>query len=350
MVTLSYGYLNSITYECKTMGNNGYLAVLLAAVLTLPGVLIMYLLMKRFPGENLVQQGIGIMGLFCGRVMGFLYLVFLTLFFAVFSRDAINIIYTYVLQNTPFTIICTIDFLAAGYLGSRGIETISRLASFIVLPFLLVLTLLGVALIPEIDLFRLLPVFKLTFNFNGAGGLTILNIFYPIGLFALITPYLKGIQQKIPRITFLAFGILVYVSMLLSIGTIGIFGHDYLTRFAYPSLEVLRTIEQPYLLIEQAGLFMIILLFSNIIIGSGFMLYIIGLGASQVIGGWDYKRYVWLVAVLGFLLKLALPSIAITKLIVNVIAKYGWIGIWGYPLLLYLLALILKKRGGSNVP
>ncbi|HYH03658.1 MAG TPA: GerAB/ArcD/ProY family transporter, partial [Bacillota bacterium] len=76
MVTLSYGYLNSITYECKTMGNNGYLAVLLAAVLTLPGVLIMYLLMKRFPGENLVQQGIGIMGLFCGRVMGFLYLVF----------------------------------------------------------------------------------------------------------------------------------------------------------------------------------------------------------------------------------------------------------------------------------
>ncbi|HEY8464913.1 MAG TPA: GerAB/ArcD/ProY family transporter [Bacillota bacterium] len=343
----SYGQINATRYECQTMGANGYLAVLIAALATLPVLVIIYLLMKRFPGQNLIQQGIWIMGNQLGRAIGLVYLLFVLALFAVYSRDTINIIQTYLLEYTPSNFLNAVTLLTAAYLGSRGIETVSRLASFVILPFLLVLLLVVITVISEISVDRLLPLFHLEFNFRGPGGLTILNIFYPMGLLALITPYLKGIHAKLPRLTLLALTILISVSMLYSIGTIGVFGHEYLLSLAYPNLEAVRLIELPYLLLEQIGLFWIVLLFSNVLISSGYFLYLLGLGLSQACGILDYKRFIWILTPIVFILMLLIRNETETKLLAAGFARYGWICLFGYPCFLYLLALIFRKKGNQ---
>jgi spore germination protein (amino acid permease) len=345
MTNFGYGYLNSTVYACKTMGANGYLAVLLAAPVIFCGLIPIYYLMKRYPEQNLIEQGFSIMGSICGRVTGFLYVLFLLAFLAVFNRDALNVIHIYLLGNTPLKAMGVAALLLAAYLGSRGIETISRLASFIILPFMAVLIFLVISVFLEFDVNHILPVFDLNLNLAGTEGLSILNIFYPMGLFAVITPYLRGIHAKIPRMVLLAFAVLTSVSLIVSIGLIGVFGHEYLQHFAYPALEVVRLIELPYLLLEQAGLFWIVLLFPNITIGSGFLFYIIGLSTSQVLGVWDYKRFVWVAVPVVFFLMLAIRNVTETKYWAFLIAQYGWIPLFAYPFFLYLLARIFRKQG-----
>jgi hypothetical protein len=48
--------------------------------------------------------------------------------------------------------------------------------------------------------------------------------------------------------------------------------------------------EYPYLLLEQAGLFMIIVWNTLALVGSRFIYYAMALGFSQVLGLLDYKR------------------------------------------------------------
>ncbi|HOP75833.1 MAG TPA: GerAB/ArcD/ProY family transporter, partial [Bacillota bacterium] len=231
-----FGYINANIYNAETMGANGYLAVPLAALCSIPGLIAIYLLMKRFPNHNIIQQSIVILGGFLGRLVSIIYLLFLLVFFIVYSTDVAILIHNYLLESTPFYIICAADLLIAAYLGSRGIETVSRIASFVILPLATVVFLLFILILPEVRVDRLLPIFNFQFNFEGVGGTSILNIFYPMGLWAFITPYCKNIQQKIPRMTMLAFSVLISFFLLDNIGTIGIYGHTYISQLPYPSI------------------------------------------------------------------------------------------------------------------
>lgn len=347
-ICLSLGTVNINIYNAETMGANGYLAVFISVLFTLPGLIAIYLLMKRFPNHNLIQQGISIWGGFFGRVAGIIYLLFLLAFFIVYSSDVANLVHNYLLQSTPFYILCGVDLLIAAYLSSRGIETISRIASFVILPLATAICLLFILALPEVRIDRLMPIFHFRFNFKGNGGTSILNVFYPLGFMAMVTPYCKGIHQKIPRMTMIAFSVLISIFLLDSIGTIGIFGHTYISQLAYPSVETFRTVEMAYILIEQAGLLGVISIMAAVIIGSGFTLYIIALGTSQIFGLWDYKRFIWILAPIVFFSKIWLAHPTLVKSLSHLFAKHGWMIIWGYPILLYLCALILKKRGKTS--
>ncbi|NLM37218.1 MAG: GerAB/ArcD/ProY family transporter, partial [Firmicutes bacterium] len=199
VVTLSFGLINITFYATKVMGANGYLTVPIALVLAIPPLWAAYQVMKRYPALNLLQAGLEITGPVCGRLFGLAYLTILLLVLALFLRGRINLINTYLLSNTPLPVLMVIYLFSAAYLASRGIETISRLASFVLLPILTVLVLLAVGALPEIDLNRLRPVFHPDLKLYLPGGLSVLYAFAPLGVFAMISPYLRGIQRKIPR-------------------------------------------------------------------------------------------------------------------------------------------------------
>jgi len=348
IICFGFGYINTNTYNVETMGANGYWAIPLAAVCTVPGLIAVYFLMKRFPNHNVIQQGTLIMGNFFGRTAGIIYLLFLLVYFIVFTTDVDILVHSYLLDSTPFYILCAIDLIITVYLSTRGIETISRIASFVILPLVTIVFLLFSFIIPEIRIDRLMPIFDFRLNFKSVGGPSILHIFYPMGLWALITPYCHGIHQKIPRMTLLAFLVLICLFLVDSIVTIGIYGHTYISQLPYPSIETFRTVEISYIFIEQAGLFGVIVLLASTIISSGFSLYAISLGMSQVLGLWDYKRFVWILTPLIFITNIHLAHPGFIKSLSHLFAKHGWMVIWGYPILLSILAFIFKKKGKTT--
>ncbi|NLW55777.1 MAG: GerAB/ArcD/ProY family transporter [Firmicutes bacterium] len=132
--------------------------------------------------------------------------------------------------------------------------------------------------------------------------------------------------------------------MLFTCGTIGIFGHDYLGRFTYPGLDAIHVVEFPYLLLEQAGLLMIIAWLALVVVGSSFYYYALGLGLAQVTGVLDYKRFVWLLFPLTLYLAICPQNINEAQQFMQFIDDYGWLVLFGLPVLLYLLALVFKQR------
>lgn len=324
------------------------LGVVVGVVLALPPLVAIYRMMKRFPTLNLLQAGVKLTGPFWGRLCGLGYLTVLLLLLALFTRERINLVKDYLLPNTPLLVLVTTYLFSAAYLASRGLETIARLASFVVLPIIIVLLLLAVGILPEINPHRLRPVFHPELKRYLPGGFAVLYAFSPLAVFALITPYLQGIHGKIPRYTGGALLVLVFFYMLFTVGVIGTFGSEYGRRYAYPALEVVRAMEYPYLFLEQSGLFLIIVWNTLALVGSGFIYYVVALGFTQILGVYDYKRLVWFLLPVKFLLLMYPEDTGATKELFQYAKHYSLIPLFGLPVFYYLCALLRRKGEGGR--
>ncbi len=345
--TMSYGLMNAPHYGVRVMGANGYLGFLVAACLTLPGIGAIYLLAKLFPGKSIIEQGKYILSPVLGFLTGSIYLFFNLFAVAMYTRDIANLVGTYFLDQTPILALAFIFILVAAYAASRGIETISRWTCFVMIPALIVvlgLTLLG---FQNFQWTHILPLASPRWGDYIYGGLSTFDVYYLIGVSAMSLPFLNR-KTDYPR---LAGGAIIFIMLFFtvySIGAVGNFGHQYVLRLAWPGLEFVRDIDLPYLLIEQAGLLMLIVWVTMIIVGTGYLYYIVGLGWSQLTGALDYKRWVWILLPV-IVLMITLPQgVIASKMAFDFIISIGWIIIISYPILLWLIAILFKRRR-SNV-
>ena len=229
------------------------------------------------------------------------------------------------------------------FFASRGIETITRLASFVVIPALVILTLLGVAAYQNVTWSRILPVLSPNAWDYIKGGFLASNLFYLLGGSAFLLAYLKP-ARSFPRVIGWTMLIIAPFYLLYAMGAIGVFGHKYLQNFAWTSLEFVHILEYPYYLLEQAGLLMIIDWTTLILLTAGFLYYNVALGASQITGTLDYKRWVWILFPFVAITILAPQNSTQTKAIAGLMVRFGWMAFFLYPLILWLAALTFKLR------
>ncbi|MGE5529682.1 MAG: GerAB/ArcD/ProY family transporter, partial [Patescibacteria group bacterium] len=93
--------LNDPHFVTKIMGNNAYWAFPIATIFITPAFAAIYFLTKRFPGQNIIEQGKSILGPFWGMLTGLAYLGFILLFLAMLTRDTVNLASMYFLVSTP---------------------------------------------------------------------------------------------------------------------------------------------------------------------------------------------------------------------------------------------------------
>lgn len=342
--SLSYGLLNLPNYSVKSMGANGYWAGIIAALFVLPGIVAIYLLAKRFPGQSIITQGISILGSLPGRITGAFYLIYNLVLLTMFTRDIINLVGTYFLDRTPVYIVTFIYLLLVAYAASRGIETIARLTTFIMIPAVLIMIGLVAFSFQNVKWTHVLPIFSPDILTYFKGGFSVLYIYYLIGLSAIALPFLKPLHI-FPR---LAGGAILFLALFLStytFGSIGVFGHRYILHYAWPGLEFVHNINFPYLMLEQAGLIMLIDWIAMIVASTGFVYYTVALGSAQLSGLFGYKSWVWLIFPLK-LIMINLPRDTIqTKKTIDLIVRFGWVFLFGYPLVLWLIAVLSRRRG-----
>ena len=344
---IAFGLLNMPHYAAKVMGANGYWAEIIAAVFVLPGIAAIYLLARRFPGQTIIGQGNSILGPFLGRVTGLIYLFGSLIILTMITRDIVNMIGTFFLDRTPIYAITLVLLGFAAYAGSRGIETVSRLAAFIMIPALLVLLGLMVAGFQNIKWTYVLPIASPNIGDYFKGGMSVVYIYYLIGASAISIVFLKPLKT-FPRFAGGALLFLAIFYAVYALGSIGVYGHQYILRYAWPSLEFVHAIDYPYFLLEQAGLLLLIDLIALIIVGTGYFYYTTALGFAQVSGFLDYKRWIWLLFPLKFIMIMLPRDVTQTKKLIDLVVRYGWIILFAYPILLWLVALLLGRRGQSS--
>lgn len=344
---LGYGALNLPHYTSKAMGSNGYLGVALGALAVLPGVAAIYLLARRFPGQTLIEYGVAILGPVIGRIAGLAYLGANTVLMSIFTRDQLNMVMSYILNRTPLFVVVLIFLAIEAYLASRGLETIARLAAFVILPALLVMAVLTVLGYQNVAFIHLKPFTSPRLLDYARGALAGSGKFLSLGASAMILPYLRPVSS-FPRLAGWALALLLAVYTSIAVGVIGVFGYPHLLHYAWPALEFVHAIDYPYLLLEQAGLLMLIEWAALVVICTGFLCYTLALGLRQLTGLWDYKKFVWLLVVAKYFLIILPASLAETKWGMDLVIKYGGLAFFAYPIILWLLAVVLGRRGSAH--
>jgi hypothetical protein len=237
--------------------------------------------------------------------------------------------------------------LSAAFLASRGIETITRTASIVVIPALLFISILLVVAFQHIALNNLKPVFTPHILDYFKGAKAAMQTFYMLGLVAMVLPYLKPLNS-FPRFAGGTILLLLVLFSLFTVGCIGVYGPEFVLRLAYPNLEFFRVINQPYLLLEQTGIILGIVWLVMILLGTSFGHYVMSLGVSQIVPFWNYKKWVWILLPVKFIIVMLPPGVLQTKMVVDFIAQNGWITLFGYPFFLWIIALIFRKKGANN--
>ncbi len=128
-------------------------------VIALAGVYVMSLVLKKNPGETIIEITEKAFGPFIGTVLNLITVTFFLAVSALFIREFSEALIIATLPNTPISVII-ISYLIIGLLGAYlGIEAMARTAHLAYLYVLGGMALLLVALIPQWNIHNLFPLF-----------------------------------------------------------------------------------------------------------------------------------------------------------------------------------------------
>ena len=115
-------------YVARTVGTTGWYMTLISCVTALVFFTFIYLLLKRFPGKNIVE----IYDASLGRVIGFIFSFLLMVSFlsgsGIYTREFVDIMKIYVFPITPPSVLIGSLIFVAAVSAFLGLETIARVA------------------------------------------------------------------------------------------------------------------------------------------------------------------------------------------------------------------------------
>lgn len=339
---LSYSFLYFPLTGVLTIGGDGYLALPLAMLMTLPLLLLAHFWAKQNNGQTILEQAPLIIGRIPGLLFNLVYLAFLFGETLVFSREVVSLAADFALGSTPRWAITLFLIGATVYLSCYGIPTVARLATFL-LPAVLVIFFLVLLGFQHWDWRNMEPLFRSSPRIYLAGGWQNLYLFYPLGLVYQASSFSPNHKSAF-RLSLLVLFLTTALYLLTFIGVLGVFSTTGLTRYNWPTLQYTRTINMEFLLLEQAGLLLLlawgVLSYSTITIFLAFLAH----GLSQV---WpELSARVSPLLLGAFLIAgvLFIPNINHIRHYINLFQLGGFLALFLLPAGLWIIALIKRRK------
>lgn len=327
----------------KTGGASGYWGVLVAGIYALVFILLIAVIKRRFPSQNILKTSAAVLGKPLGAVGN---LIFMAIFFSwliIGVRDASELVLTYLLVRTPLWVVQIFFLTCFGYIAVNGLSAVIRMASFIVLPTLLFRFMMTVVGFQDFALSHILPIFSAKPVEYLQEGLILAHAFVPLGTILLIYPQITKGKKLVPVIVG-ATGVAIFLFFTTVIGTIGVFGAPLTERFIWPNLVLIHRISIPYLVLEQVGLLFLIIWLTLFLIAGSYYFTIIAGGLKQQFPklnfGWTVIGLLVLVGTLGLLI----PNSAVLNWIFDLLRHWIFLPVVVYPLVIYLIALVRGVR------
>jgi|GEM_PF-6502030 len=254
--TSTFSFMYYPLTGAKVIGSDGYLAIPVAFLFTIPLLLIATYFSYRYPGLTIIEYTPLVLGKFLGMVCNLLYLAVYFMLTVILLRDAIGLAYSFLLNRTPFFFINILMVGAALYLSYYGISSTARLASFL-LPAIVFLGLMIFLSYQNWQVINVLPLCKQPLYTYIRGGALSLYVFYPLGLLFQAAAFTKR-RKKIFSLSLLVLALVSGFYFLNFLGITGVFTAEGLTRYLWPNLEFVRTISFPFALFDDVGLILLV--------------------------------------------------------------------------------------------
>lgn len=245
-----------------------------------------YKLAMMFKEEILFSYVDKIVGSFLGKVISFLYLLFILHGISLVMRELIEIMVNAFMPHTPPIVFYVVLMVSVMYTVSKGFLAIVKLNELL-FPFGMLLLAFVIALdLPKVDMRNFLPILENGIMAPIIGSVLITPFMLETVIILFIFPHISQ-KEKALKGGIVSLGILA-LSMMLGVLAIGIFGAKTAANFQFTALEMVRNIRiSDY--IQRFDSLVMAMWLMGIYIKIVIFTYLFAKGLAETIKSTDYR-------------------------------------------------------------
>ncbi len=329
----------------QSIGTDSYLGIPAALLFALPAILLGRYFERRFSGKTVIEYAPLILGKFFGLIYNLVYLIFLFIILFVLFRELTGLVNHFLLLHTPLWAVTILIAGSVAYLSFYGLSSTARLATFLLPAGIFIFFMIGLGF-QNWSIQNAVPLLKQPVSTYLFGGFKSLYIFFPL-ILIYQAPAFSAEKRKNTPLTLAALVLTGAIYFFNLLGIMGVFGPENCIRYNWPTLEYVRTINFPYLLLDQIGLTLIIAWLVLAYATGAILTFFLSSGISQLWQKLSFKKVILLLVPVYFFSLISFPSYDLLRDLFGYFQYAGLTVLLGLPALLWLVSLITGRRGGS---
>lgn len=329
------------------IGNTGWYMTLISMGTAMLGFTFIYLLLKRFPGKDIVA----VFNDTLGGMVGFVFSAILGLYLLFLAASTISefteVIKIYAFPLTPPVLIIGIFVAGVFTLSLLGIESLARFAKLSIYAMLFGFALILLLGIQNYDINRLFPIFGYGVEKILINGIIRSSSYGEVIILAVFTGSLQGVHhiKKAGYIGLLLSGILISLSLLAFALTFPYYTAQEITA---PMYQMATLIDYGRFIQRVEPIFLFIWFISSFIAITAVYYCFVNI-YCKMFRIQDAKPILIgsiIILFAGAMIQSDMGVIAAQR--IQNIRQYGWIPPFILPLMAFLTAILRKKGAASH--
>ncbi|MGE5576679.1 MAG: GerAB/ArcD/ProY family transporter [Syntrophothermus sp.] len=328
-------------------GSAAWILILIGGVVAWVGLFFITRLSLRFPKYSLIELTEALLGPVFGRLVGLLFIGYFLYVTSIVMREFTETFKTAILPDTPPSVLTIVMLSILMYAAYCGLEALAR-ASELLFPFIVVSFFAALLVWPNVRLGFLRPFWGPGIPVLLKNGLLAASIYGEILFLAMIFPFLrqKGDAWRAGTSAILVSGIILSSLTALAVA---VFSDRGLAQIPFPMLTLARLVNLGKFLQRVEAVYVFVWFFTGALKLS-IAFYVTVLGTAQLLKLEDFRPLIWPYGLLVFSLSF-IPRNLIEAFTddIDILRRYGTIVAFLLPAGLWLLAVMLGKRGDDRV-
>ena len=161
---IGVGILSLPSDVALILDNDGWIAIVLGGLITIPFIIIIDRIFKMYPNKNFFQIGREILNPILFNLFSIIILVYIIFSLAYTTRVFAEVIKAYLLETTPTEVIIITMLFAVSYIAKGEMEDIARMALIIypiIIGFIIFLVIIN---LPNMNFTNIYPIFNMKFK------------------------------------------------------------------------------------------------------------------------------------------------------------------------------------------
>ncbi|WP_027084479.1 GerAB/ArcD/ProY family transporter [Cohnella panacarvi] len=344
---IGVGVLALPLFAVRAAESGAPLVTAVSVLLAFVGLAVISLLGMRFPKQSITQYSEDIIGKWLGRLGSALLIGYFAILSALTAREFGEVVITSVLTRTPLEVTVIVMLLLAALATRNSVTTFAYIHHFY-FPLLLFPALLIVALsLKNADGLNLQPMWgnvSWTRPELWEGLLTITALFQGSFIMTLVIPAMRRPEKAL---TASAWGMLIAGGLYVTIvaATVGVFGSEEIKNLLWPTLELAKGTSLPANVLERLDA-AFLAVWVTAVFTTLFSSYFFTIKeASKLFRLGDHKMFSFFLLPTVYVMAMLPRSILHMYEIIENVGRIGLILTIGYPMLLWMIALVRRKRG-----
>lgn len=349
LIMINKIFYTSASVLVETVGTAAWYETIISCMVSLFFFYLIYLLMKRFPGQDITRIYEIVLGRVIGKVVTLIFSVYILYYAASNLREFIEMIKVYNLPYTPSSILILGFIIVATIIAYFGLEGVARMSGVLLIPVMLSIIAVLLFAIPLYNVDYIKPYFGYGLQKTIVVGILRSSAYEEFFILTVIINSIHGLKnfKRVGIISIVITGITFTISMLCylmafhySTGSESLSGLFQLSRIIIFNRYVQR--------LESIFLFAWVVS-SLIAVSCAFYISISLYTKAFTIN--NHRPIIFPFSFLLFMIALMPKNISeVIQVNILFIRQYSLFLVYFVPTVVLILAMILQKRGhGQNV-